>query len=63
MRLFRKKTGDPNSTANLNVFHKINYIFDRKQKKHFVSLGIMILIGAAFLVHSFRRPDPNPPTA
>ena len=23
----------------------------------------MILIGAAFLVHSFRRPDPNPPTA
>ena len=48
MRLFRKKTGDPNSTANLNVFHKINYIFDRKQKKHFVSLGIMILIGAVF---------------
>ena len=47
MSLFRKKvTG--NATADLGLFHKLNYIFDGKQKKHFLGLGIMILIGAVF---------------
>ena len=45
---FRKKKNSTNETAELSLFHKINYIFDRKQKKNFLLLGIFILIGAAF---------------
>lgn len=36
------------STQELSLFHKIRYIFDRRQKKQFVVLGIMILIGGLF---------------
>ena len=36
------------STQDLNLFHKIRYIFDRRQKKQFVVLGIMIFIGGLF---------------
>lgn len=45
---FRKKKSNTGSTADLSLFHKINYIFDRKQKKHFLLLGVYILIGAVF---------------
>ena len=45
---FRKKKSTTNETADLSLFHKINYIFDRKQKKNFLLLGVFILIGAAF---------------
>jgi ABC-type multidrug transport system fused ATPase/permease subunit len=40
-----KSTGD---SASKNVYQKINYIFDRKQKRQFLILGIMILIGGVF---------------
>jgi hypothetical protein len=36
------------STQELSLFHKIRYIFDRRQKKQFVVLGIMILMGGLF---------------
>ena len=36
------------TTENLSLFHKLRYIFDRRQKKQFVILGIMILIGGLF---------------
>ncbi|MCR4636552.1 MAG: ATP-binding cassette domain-containing protein [Butyrivibrio sp.] len=36
------------ATENLSLFHKLRYIFDRRQKKQFVLLGVMILIGGLF---------------
>ncbi|WP_044930695.1 ABC transporter ATP-binding protein [Butyrivibrio sp. AC2005] len=33
---------------SLNLLTKINYIFDKKQKRHLVILGIMIIIGGLF---------------
>ncbi len=44
---FKKKVND-GATENLSLFHKIRYIFDRRQKKQFIVLGIMILIGGIF---------------
>ena len=44
----KKKDGEEETTADLSLLTKINYIFDKKQKKHFGVLGIMILIGAVF---------------
>ncbi len=44
---FKKKEND-GATENLSLFHKIRYIFDRRQKKQFIILGIMILIGGIF---------------
>ncbi|SER56215.1 ABC-type bacteriocin/lantibiotic exporter, contains an N-terminal double-glycine peptidase domain [Butyrivibrio fibrisolvens] len=35
-------------TEKLSLFHKIRYIFDRRQKKQFALLGVMILIGGLF---------------
>ncbi len=42
--------GNPteNKAKDLNLFQKINYIFDKKQKKYLVLLGFMILIGGVF---------------
>ncbi|WP_026524656.1 ABC transporter ATP-binding protein [Butyrivibrio sp. MB2005] len=37
-----------NKAENLNLFQKINYIFDTKQKKYLVLLGFMILVGGVF---------------
>jgi ABC-type multidrug transport system fused ATPase/permease subunit len=37
-----------NKAENLNLFQKINYIFDKKQKKYLVLLGFMILVGGVF---------------
>lgn len=36
------------STAKLGLFHKISYIFNKKQRHQFYGLGVLILIGAAF---------------
>ncbi len=32
----------------ISLFHKLNYIFDKKQKRQFLLLGVMILIGGLF---------------
>ena len=32
----------------VSIFRKINYIFDKKQKKDLVVLGILILLGGLF---------------
>lgn len=42
--------GNPteNKAEGLNLFQKINYIFDKRQKKYLVLLGFMILIGGVF---------------
>ncbi|WP_026495998.1 ABC transporter ATP-binding protein [Butyrivibrio sp. WCD3002] len=37
-----------NKAENLNLFQKINYIFDKKQKKYLILLGFMILVGGVF---------------
>ena len=37
-----------NKAESLNLFSKINYIFDKKQKRMLVVLGIMIIIGGLF---------------
>ena len=34
--------------ADKSLFHKLNYIFDKKQKRQFLLLGVMILIGGLF---------------
>jgi ABC-type multidrug transport system fused ATPase/permease subunit len=41
-------TSAKESTANLGLFHKISYIFNKKQRHQFYGLGVLILIGAAF---------------
>ncbi len=43
-----KKKENEGTTESLSLFHKIRYIFDRHQKKQFIVLGIMILIGGVF---------------
>ena len=42
--------GNPteNKAKDLSLFQKINYIFDKKQKKYLVLLGFMILLGGVF---------------
>ena len=42
--------GNPteNKAEGLSLFQKINYIFDKKQKKYLVLLGFMILLGGVF---------------
>ncbi len=37
-----------NRAEGLNLFEKINYIFDKKQRRYLGLLGIMILIGGVF---------------
>ena len=37
-----------NKAESLNLLSKINYIFDKKQKRMLVILGIMIVIGGLF---------------
>lgn len=37
-----------NKAESLNLFQKINYIFDHKQKRYLVLLGFMILLGGVF---------------
>ena len=39
---------DDNKAEELSLFQKINYIFDKRQKRYLVILGIMILIGGVF---------------
>ena len=36
------------SEKNVNMLQKINYIFDRKQKRDLILLGVLILIGGLF---------------
>ena len=53
MKLFFKKdrAGNPGSesgAAAVPLFTKLNYIFDGRQKRQFLVLGIMILIGGLF---------------
>ncbi|MCR5770126.1 MAG: ABC transporter ATP-binding protein/permease [Butyrivibrio sp.] len=45
--IFKNKEND-GTTENLSLIHKIRYIFDRRQKKQFIILGIMIFIGGLF---------------
>ena len=45
--IFKNKEND-GTTENLSLLHKIRYIFDRRQKKQFIILGIMIFIGGLF---------------
>ncbi len=45
--ILKKKEND-GTTESLSLLHKIRYIFDRRQKKQFIILGIMIFIGGLF---------------
>ena len=45
--IFKNKEND-GTTENLSLLHKIRYIFDRRQKRQFIILGIMIFIGGLF---------------
>ena len=45
--ILKNKEND-GTTENLSLLHKIRYIFDRRQKKQFIILGIMIFIGGLF---------------
>ncbi len=44
----RKAGAEQSGAAAVPLFTKLNYIFDGRQKRQFLILGIMILIGGLF---------------